>query len=113
MIASEPIAQQTQVVTGICRWAYVNIWQQRTSDFGGKPKYSVVLMIPKRDTATLQKINAAIAHAYEIGKLQLKKGSMALPTLESISTPLHDGDMEHPSDRPRAHEPAATLSRTR
>lgn len=98
MIVPTTISQQTQVITDVCRWAYVNVWQPRPSDFGGKPKYSVVLIIPKRDIATLQKIHDAIAIAYEVGKFQLQRGSMTLPALESISTPLHDGDTEHPDD---------------
>ena len=98
MIVPATISQQTKVITGVCRWAYVNVWQPRPSDHGGKPKYSVVLIIPKRDTATLQKIHDAIAIAYEVGKLQLQRGSMTLPALNSISTPLHDGDTEHLGD---------------
>ena len=97
-MAMDTNGKQTQIVTGICRWAYVNVCKPRASAFGGKPKYSVVLIIPKADTATLDKVNVAITTAYEVGKIQLKRGSMTIPELSEISTPLHDGDIERPGE---------------
>lgn len=41
----------TKVVTGVnTRWSYANVWDPKSIN-GGKPKYSVSLIIPKSDTA--------------------------------------------------------------
>ena len=54
----------TKVITGKdTRWSYCNIWDAKSIN-GGTPKYSVSLIIPKADTATVQKIRAAIEAAY-------------------------------------------------
>ena len=41
------------ITTGVVRASYVNIFQPRASQNGGDPKYSVTLLIPKNDTATI------------------------------------------------------------
>ena len=48
----------TKVVTGICTFSYLNCWEPKAIQ-GGKPKYSVSLIIPKSDTKTVDKIMAA------------------------------------------------------
>ena len=55
----------TKVVTGKVRFSYCNIFEPREPQGGGDPKYSVTLLIPKSDTATLNKIKLAIADARE------------------------------------------------
>ena len=63
-----------KVITGPdTRWSYANVWEPKSIN-GGTPKYSVSLIIPKSDTKTLTKIQAA------------------------IKTPLRDGDTERPDD---------------
>ena len=55
----------TKVITGVnTRWSYANVWDPKSIN-GGTPKYSVSLIIPKSDTATINKIKAAIQAAYE------------------------------------------------
>ena len=50
----------TKVITGIhTRWSYANVWDPKTPLGGGTPKYSVSLIIPKDDAATVSKIKAA------------------------------------------------------
>lgn len=78
---------QTAVTTGKVRLSYCNIFQPR-EDMSGKKKYSVTLLIPKTDTATLQKINDAIQAATQKGMDGAWGGAMP-PQLPS---PLHDGD---------------------
>ena len=56
----------TKVVTGICTFSYLNCWEPKAIQ-GGKPKYSVSLIIPKSDTRTVEKIQAAIKAAYDEG----------------------------------------------
>ena len=87
----------TKVVTGECIFSYLNCWEAK-ADQGGKPKYSVSLIIPKSDTATISKINAAIKAAYEEGQSKLKGTGKTVPSLASIHTPLRDGDIDRPDD---------------
>lgn len=89
----------TKVITGVkTRWSYANIWDPKAPLGGGTPKYSVSLIIPKDDTATLNKINAAIQAAYEEGQSKLKGNGKSVPPLSAIKNPLRDGDIERPDD---------------
>ena len=88
----------TKVITGVdTRWSYANVWDPKSID-GGKPKYSVSLIIPKDDTATVNKIKAAIQAAYEEGQSKLKGNGKSVPPLAAIKNPLRDGDIEKPDD---------------
>lgn len=91
------IVNPTKVVTGICRWSYVNAWEPKSIN-GGTPKYSISLIIPKSDTATLTKIKAAIKAAYEEGQSKLKGNGKSVPPLNLIKNPLRDGDLERQDD---------------
>ena len=79
------------------RWSFCNVWEAKSIN-GGTPKYSVSLIIPKSDTVTVDKINAAIQAAYTEGESKLKGNGRSVPPLSSIKTPLRDGDMERPDD---------------
>ena len=90
---------RTKVVTGPqTRFSYANIWAPKPSLSGGKPKYSVSLIIPKSDTKTVKAIQDAIRAAFEEGEGKLKGNNKVAPALESIKTPLRDGDIEKPDD---------------
>lgn len=54
--------------------------------------------IIKSDTATVNKIKAAIQAAYEEGQSKLKGNGKSVPALSAIKTPLRDGDLERPDD---------------
>ena len=87
-----------KVITGPkTRWSYVNAWEPKSIN-GGAEKYSVSLIIPKSDTATLDKIHAAIEAAYKEGQAKLKGNGKTVPALAAIKTPLRDGDLERPDD---------------
>ena len=99
---SKPIIA-TKVITGPqTRWSYANVWDPKSIN-GGAPKYSVSLIIPKSDTATLEKINAAIQAAYEEGESKLKGNGKSVPPLTALKTPLRDGDTERPDDEAYAN----------
>ena len=99
---SKPIIA-TKVITGPqTRWSYANVWDPKSIN-GGAPKYSVSLIIPKTDTATLEKINAAIQAAYEEGESKLKGNGKSVPPLTALKTPLRDGDTERPDDEAYAN----------
>lgn len=77
----------TKVLTGEVRLSYANLTTPKVPQQGGDPKYSVTLLIPKTDTATIADINASIKEAYEDGVS--KKWGGAHPTPRAI---VHDGD---------------------
>lgn len=79
------------------RWSYANVWEPKSIN-GSTPKFSVSLIIPKTDVATVKKIKAAIEAAYHEGEAKLKGTSKSVPALSLIKTPLRDGDTERPDD---------------
>lgn len=92
------ILNRTKVITGPrTRWSYANVWDPKSIN-GGAPKYSVSLIIPKSDTKTIAKIEAAIQAAYEEGEAKLKGNGRSVPALSVLKTPLRDGDAERPDD---------------
>ena len=82
----------TKVLTGEVRLSYANLTTPRAPLQGGDPKYSVTLLIPKSDSATIADINASIQAAYEDGVN--KKWGGARPTPKVL---IHDGDGLRPS----------------
>ncbi|WP_298510754.1 DUF2815 family protein [uncultured Ruminobacter sp.] len=88
----------TKVITGAnTRWSYANVWEPKAME-GGKPKFSVSLIIPKSDSVTVGKIRSAIEEAYRDGQSKLKGNGKSVPALSTLRTPLRDGDLERPDD---------------
>ncbi len=81
------------ITTGKVRASYVNIFQPRASQNGGELKYSVTLLIPKNDTATINSIYAEIEKAKQEGAQKVFGGN--IPPV--CKTPLYDGDGVRPS----------------
>lgn len=86
----------TKVVTGKVRFSFCHLFEAQESQGGGDPKYSVTLLIPKSDKATLQKIQAAMQEARD--NFCNKNGATALPAKPTHT--LHDGDGTRPSGDP-------------
>lgn len=78
----------TKVVTGKVRFSYCHIFEPQAPVGGGDPKYSVSLLIPKADTATYAKMQAAIKEAAD--KFRERNGTASLPAKPNHT--LHDGD---------------------
>ena len=78
----------TKVVTGKVRFSFCYLFEPQEALGGGDPKYSITLLIPKSDTATIKKIRDAIAEAREI--YCNRNGANALPA-KPVHT-LKDGD---------------------
>ena len=96
---SNVVKNPTKVITGKkCVMSYLNVNEPKTPLGGGTPKYSVSIIIPKSDTATVEKIKAAIQAAYTEGESKLKGNSKVLPALEDLKSPLRDGDKERKGD---------------
>ncbi len=79
--------RKTKVITGTVRLSYANIWEPKSIN-GSDEKYSVSLVIPKSDKATVDKIKAAIQAAYEDGESKLKGNGKSIPSLKNLKTPL-------------------------
>lgn len=86
----------TKVVTGKVRFSYANIFEAKVPQSGGDPKYSVTLLIPKSDTATVEKMKAAIAEARE--SFCKRNGANSLPLKPNHT--LKDGDGTRDSGDP-------------
>lgn len=66
----------TKVITGVnTRWSYANVWDPKSIN-GGAPKYSVSLIIPKSDTATVEKIKATLVQNWLTETYQEKEGKV-------------------------------------
>ena len=77
------------------RYAFMHVFQPRAFE-DGPAKYSVTLMIPKKDKATINKINAAVKAAIEDGIEERFRGKKPA----SLRLPLRDGDEERAEDYP-------------
>jgi len=84
----------TKVVTGKVRFSYANVFEPVSIDGNSDPKYSVSLLIPKKDTETLNKINAAVEAAKQLGAVSKFGGRVPV----GLKLPLRDGDAERPDD---------------
>ena len=84
----------TKVVTGVVRFSYMHVWEPASINPGDDPKYSVSLLIPKSDKATIASIKEAIKIATEAGKSTKFEGKIP----GNLKTPLRDGDIDRPDD---------------
>jgi hypothetical protein len=85
---------ETRVTTGEARLSYVHLFKPYAAVPGQEEKYSVTVLVPKTDTDTLGRINAAIAAAKQKGVAE-KWGGQCPP---NVPTPVYDGDGVRPSD---------------
>lgn len=86
----------TKVVTGKVRFCYANVFEPTAMNEGDTPKYNTCILIPKSDTATIDKIKKAIEAAKEAGKAKLADKNGRIPA--NLKLPLRDGDEERPDD---------------
>lgn len=77
----------TKVLTGEVRLSYVNLVTPKAQNPGDTPRYSVQILIPKTDTATVQDIMNSIEAAAQ--KAVNEKWGGVRPNFAPI---LHDGD---------------------
>lgn len=84
----------TNVTTGRVRLSYVHVFKPHALQPGQEEKYSVTVLVPKTDTDTMARINAAIEAAKQKGAADKWNG--VVPPI--IPTPVYDGDGVRPSD---------------
>jgi hypothetical protein len=85
--------QTTKVVTGVVRLSYAHLFEPTSINEGEDKKYSVSILIPKKDKVTIAKIEDAIAAATQQGK---EKWGGKIPA--KLKLPLRDGDVDRPDD---------------
>lgn len=83
----------SNLTTAEVRLSYVNVFKAVSSN-GSAPRFSVTLLIPKSDTNTMAKINAAIEETAQDGTANKWNGVRP----QKLNTPIHDGDGVRPSD---------------
>lgn len=84
----------TNVTTGKVRLSYVHLFKPYAFQPGQEEKFSCTVLVPKTDTDTMARINAAIEAAKQKGVADRWGG--ALPPV--VPTPVYDGDGTRPSD---------------
>ena len=99
----------TRIMTGKVRLSYVNIFEPKSIN-GSDPKYSVALLIPKTDTDTIAKVEAAIEEALQAG---IGKFGGKMPPRGALKLPLRDGDTERDAEEYAGHYFINANSKTR
>jgi Protein of unknown function (DUF2815) len=82
-----------RVITGKVRFSYLHVFEPTAMEGQTDKKYSVSLIISKKDKALLAKINKAVQAAIEAGKTSKFAGKV-----KNLKMPLRDGDIERDGD---------------
>ena len=91
-------AAPTKITTGKVRLSFVHVSEPHASLPNQEPKFSTMILIPKSDKATVDKIKAAIEAAKDAGKVQWGGKVPA-----GIKIPLRDGDAERDDALYKSH----------
>lgn len=84
----------TTITTGKVRFSYAHVFTPKAAPGSDTAKYSVSILVDKKDKATLGKIEQAVAEAKETGKSSKWGGKIPA----KLHLPLRDGDEERPDD---------------
>ena len=85
--------KMAKLVTGKVLFSYVHVFEKYSMNEGEEGKYSVNILIPKKDKRQIARIEKAIEKAIEEGK---SKWGGKVPA--KFKLPLRDGDEEKPED---------------
>lgn len=87
----------SKITTGKVRFSYCNVFTPRVMEGEGDGKYTICILVDKKDQFTIEKIKQAVEAAIEAGKSTLanKNGMVNRATLKM---PLRDGDVERIDD---------------
>ena len=88
------MSDMTTMTTGEVRLSYVRLFKPYAGEQGQEEKFSCTVLVPKSDTATMGRINAAIEAAKQKGICDKWNGNC--PPM--VPTPVYDGDGVRPSD---------------
>lgn len=84
--------KNTRVTTGKVRLSYCHLFEPYSSYPDQPEKYSVTVLIPKSDTATLSKIKAAM----EAAKADFQQRNPGVKIPPALSDTIYDGDGTRP-----------------
>ena len=87
----------TKVRTGEVRLSYAHLFEAHAAQPDQKAAFSVSLLIPEGETATINNIEQAIENAKQVGK-EKKGWKDAVFNSPKFHTPLRNGDAERPDD---------------
>jgi len=82
------------ITIGPVRFSYLQCFKPKAIEEGQTPKFSVSAIIPKKDKATIAKLQKAI----ETAKVNGKESKWGGKTPATLKMPLRDGDEERPDD---------------
>lgn len=88
--------KMSKVITGKVRFSYVNIFKSRAFQPDQDEKYSICLLIPKKDKKTLADIKKAVNEAIQQGIAEKWGGKKPA----NLKLPLRDGDAERAEEAP-------------
>lgn len=97
------MAKTNRDVVAYGRLSFAHLFTPRRAEETADPKYSATLLIPKSDTATIQRVQAAIQAAVKDG---VERGYFAKP-IDPMATkypPLRDGDTPNSNGEQRGPE---------
>lgn len=86
--------EMTNVTTGEVRFSYTHLFKPYAAMQGQEEKFSTTILVPKTDTDTMARVNAAIEVAKQRG-ISDKWNGVCPPI---VPTPVYDGDGVRPSD---------------
>lgn len=86
--------EMTNVTTGEVRFSYTHLFKPYAAMQGQEEKFSVTVLVPKTDTDTKSRIDAAVEAAKQRG-ISDKWNGVCPPI---VPTPVYDGDDVRPSD---------------
>lgn len=84
--------KQNRFIINNVRFNYATVFEPKSFNGKGKPRYSVMLLIPKDEVEAYETVNSEIQKAFERGNSQLGDN------FDNIRVPLRDGDKEHPTN---------------
>lgn len=87
------------------RLSYAYIWSPHAS-MGGEEKFSTVVIVPKSDKKTIEKLERMVEAAKEEGKSKRWNGKIPA----GLRNPIRDGDEERPDDENYANSVFITAS---
>lgn len=88
------------VRTNKIRFSYAHVFEPYAFNETMKPKYSVMCLLPKSDTATKKMIDEAIASC--IAQAKVEKWNNVVPPI--VPNPIHDGDGTKQDGTPYSEE---------
>lgn len=95
----ENTTNATKVITGKVRASYAHVFKPHSSIEGAEAKYSICLLVPKKDKFGIAAIKEAIEAAMVQGMPKWNtKNAANFKRPANLKNPLRDGDLERPDD---------------